>query len=86
MKARDGSTGNGHEQKREQLSFDDGAASMNKRREVGKLDIRMNHENAHDQNGDGAQLDIGREIIARLRAAARPAAPKRPDRRWPSGS
>ena len=39
---------------------------MNERREVRELDVGMNDENANHENRDCAELDVGREIVARL--------------------
>ncbi len=66
METRDGAAGNSHEEKWEQLPFDDRSAAVNERREVRKLDVGMDHEDADDQDGNRAQLDVGREIVARL--------------------
>ena len=66
VKARDRTARDGHKKERVEISLDDRSAAMNELREVWKFDVGMNHEDADDQHGDRAQLDVGREIVARF--------------------
>ena len=76
MEAGDCAAGDGHEQEREQLASDDGAAAVNELGYCGKLNVGMNDKDADDQQRNRSQLHVGGQIVSRLQQE-----PDRQDRR-----
>ena len=64
MESREGAAGDGDEDKGEDRARDDRAAAVDIRGERGHLKVRVDHDDAERQHDDGADLQIGGEIIA----------------------
>ena len=66
MEAGDGAAGDGDEEKRKDLARNDGTAAVHILREGREAKRGVDEQDAGDERGDGAQLDVGGEIVARL--------------------
>src|SRR5580700_6899203 len=67
MKSGNSAASDGDEKERKKRAFDDGASAVDVWGYGRELDLGMDEQNTDDQNGDGAELHIGGEIIARFK-------------------